>query len=154
MAEPRHHHTSTQGTLRSLFSQVAFWQALGFLSIIAFAWVREVLDLPHVFFGEPPSPVDWIGASIISAGVIVIGFIITAHTYLQQQSVLKGYIRVCSYCRKVHVEDTNWEQMEQFISERTLAEFTHGICPSCLHQLSSQMADGRPTPEALPRTAP
>lgn len=147
-------HESSQGAIRKLFGQVAFWQGLGFLAIIAFVWAREVLDLPALFFDEPPSPVDWIGASIVSAGVIVIGFIMAAHTYLQQQSVLRGYIRVCSYCHKVHIEDTTWEQMEQFISDRTLAKFTHSVCPSCLRQRSDRIADGAPSPEAPGGTSP
>ncbi len=149
MAEKeQHHHESSRGALRKLFGQVAFWQGLGFFAIIAFVWVREVLDLPAIFFDEPPAPVDWIGASIVSAGVVIIGFIITAHTYLQQERVLRGYIRVCSYCHKVHIEDTTWEQMEQFISDRTLAEFTHGICPSCLRQVSAQVHDATSAPNA------
>lgn len=139
-------HETSSGALRHLFGQVAFWQGLGFLAIIAFVWAREVLDLPALFFDEPPSPVDWTGASIVSAGVIVIGFIITAHTFLQQQRILQGYIQVCSYCHKVHIEDATWEQMEQYISDRTLAEFTHGICPSCLRQVSEQINGGAPAP--------
>lgn len=139
------------GTMRRLFGQVAFWQGMGFLAMIAFVWARESLDLPHLLFDEPPSSPDWIGASILTAGILVIGFIITAHTYLQQERVLKGYNRVCSYCHKVHIEDTSWEQMEQFISDRTLAEFTHGVCPTCLRKAEAEIeASVRVPPTSAP----
>jgi len=145
----------SQGALRRLFGQVAFWQGMGFLAIIAFVWARESLDLPNALFDEPPAAPDWMGASILTLGIIIIGFIITAHTYLQQQRVLKGYIRVCSYCHKVHLEDTSWEQMETFISDRTLAEFTHGVCPSCLHQVEAEIeASDRNNPPSDPEKGP
>jgi len=141
----------SSGALRHLFGQVAFWQGMGFLAMVAFIWARESLDLPNLLLDEPPSPPDWIGAAILTVGILAIGFVITAHTYLQQKRVLKGYIRVCSYCRKVHIEDTSWEQMEQFISDRTLAEFTHGICPTCLRKAEAEIeASVREKPTSAP----
>ena len=142
------------GVLGRLFGQVAFWQAMGFLALIAFVWARETLDLPAVLYGAPESPPDWLGASIVTAGIVVIGFIVVAHTYLQQQRILRGFIRVCSYCRKVHVERTMWEPIELFISERTLAEFTHGICPDCMKRVSSELDDQRGRTDGKPAAPP
>jgi hypothetical protein len=66
--------------------------------------------------------------------------------------VLRGFISVCSYCRKVHVNSTEWEQMEEYITTRTLAEFTHGICPTCYLELMKELDHatahaGAPPPE-------
>ena len=72
---------------------------------------------------------------------------------MQQRSVLQGFISVCSYCHKVHVEETTWAQMEEYISERTLAEFTHGICPSCYRKCIENLEAGGRVPSAVPPPA-
>ena len=108
-----------------------------------------------MIYGAPPSPVDLMGASLLSAGVLAIALIVVGHTYLQQQRVLKGFISVCSYCHKVHVEETGWEQMEEYISDRTLAEFTHGICPDCYGRVILELeADGTLPPGPRGRLPP
>ena len=60
--------------------------------------------------------------------------------------MLRGFITVCSYCKKVRIDEKAWQQMEIFVADRTLAEFTHGICPHCydrvLHQTKTSHAAG------------
>lgn len=136
---------SHAGLLPRMLSNVAFWQGLGFVMLISLIWVFEVLDLPHAVYGVEATPVDWIGASLLTAGVILVAFIITAHTYLQQKMMLKGFIIVCSYCRKVHVRESRWEQMESYISNRTLADFSHGVCPTCMEEVTKELRKSRPS---------
>jgi hypothetical protein len=35
------------------------------------------------------------------------------------------------YCKKIRDEGSRWVNIEQFISQRTEASFSHGVCPSC-----------------------
>ena len=114
---------------------VAFWQFLTFSLLLALIWVDEILDFPALFYGELPSDIDWIRACVLSAGVIIVGFVTIAHTYVQQGRMMKGIITVCSYCHNVHIHEKVWAQMEEFVSERTQAEFSHGICPACYAKL-------------------
>jgi phosphoserine phosphatase RsbU/P len=44
---------------------------------------------------------------------------------------LKGLLPICSKCKKIRVADTRWEQVESYITKRSVAQFSHGICPSC-----------------------
>jgi DNA-binding response OmpR family regulator len=44
---------------------------------------------------------------------------------------LEGMLPICSYCKRVREDDNYWEQVESYISRRTDAAFTHGICPDC-----------------------
>ncbi len=127
--------------LGELLGQVAVWQGLGFFALVCLIWAIEALDLPAAIYGRPESVVDWFGSSILMGGVVVIGFVVVAHTYVQQKRILKGFISVCSYCKKVHVSESDWEQIEQFISERTLAEFTHGVCPVCYQKIMAELAE-------------
>jgi len=44
---------------------------------------------------------------------------------------LRGLLPMCSYCKKIRVDDKYWQQLESYLTERSDAEFTHGICPEC-----------------------
>lgn len=44
---------------------------------------------------------------------------------------LSGLLPICSYCKRVRGDEDYWQQVESYIAERTNAEFSHGVCPSC-----------------------
>ena len=121
--------------VRRPLEYVAFWQFLTFFLLLTLIWADEVLDFPELYYGEPPSDFDWIRACVLSAGVIIVGFVTIGHTYLLEHRLMKGIITVCSYCHNVHIHEKTWEQMEEFVAERTRAEFSHGICPACYAKL-------------------
>ena len=50
---------------------------------------------------------------------------------LSEVKVLRGLIPVCAWCRKVREDGGYWSQLEDYVSSRSEASFTHGICPSC-----------------------
>lgn len=45
---------------------------------------------------------------------------------------LRGFLPICSYCKKIRNDGDYWERLESYISSRTEALFSHGICPDCL----------------------
>jgi len=56
---------------------------------------------------------------------------------LQHIRRLEGLVPICANCKKIRNEGANpfdqasWTSIEKYISERTAAEFTHGLCPEC-----------------------
>jgi hypothetical protein len=46
-------------------------------------------------------------------------------------NMLEGILPVCSFCKKIRDQQGHWHSMEQFITERSEAQFTHGFCPEC-----------------------
>ena len=50
----------------------------------------------------------------------------------KQVQTLESLIPICAYCKKVRNDDDLWEQIEQYVNERTGADFSHSICPTCL----------------------
>jgi K+-sensing histidine kinase KdpD len=44
---------------------------------------------------------------------------------------LEGLLPICSHCKSIKNEDGRWETLEAFISERSDADFSHGLCPNC-----------------------
>jgi len=51
---------------------------------------------------------------------------------LEQIKVLKGIVPICSYCKQVRNDEGYWQQVEDYVSRRSEAEFSHSICPSCM----------------------
>lgn len=51
---------------------------------------------------------------------------------------LESILPICSFCKKIREPDgdpksrTSWHPIEQYISDRTSSEFTHGVCPDCM----------------------
>jgi hypothetical protein len=51
---------------------------------------------------------------------------------------LEGILPICSHCKKIRLEGTDpkkqgiWVRIENYISEKTEAEFSHSICPECM----------------------
>jgi PAS domain S-box-containing protein len=45
---------------------------------------------------------------------------------------LEGLLSICMYCKKIRAENSNWHQLEEYISKHSDAVFSHGICPECL----------------------
>lgn len=50
---------------------------------------------------------------------------------LNQVKLLQGLLPICSYCKKVRDDSNYWHQVEQYVAERSLAQFSHSICPGC-----------------------
>lgn len=54
---------------------------------------------------------------------------------------LSGFIPICSSCKKIRDDKGYWQQVEQYVSERSEAQFSHGICPDCMKKLYPEFAD-------------
>lgn len=50
---------------------------------------------------------------------------------LKRVKQLQGLIPICCYCKKIRDDENYWEQVENYISEHSDAQFSHGICPDC-----------------------
>lgn len=44
---------------------------------------------------------------------------------------LEGVLPTCMYCKKIRDESSRWVNIEQYITQRTEASFSHGVCPTC-----------------------
>jgi PAS domain S-box-containing protein len=54
--------------------------------------------------------------------------------------VLRGLLPICASCKRIRGEDGSWHQMEAYISNHSEADFTHGLCPTCLARLDPTLA--------------
>lgn len=121
------------------FSYIAVWQAAIFLLLILLVWVSEVLDLPALLFGVEPSPVDVVGSCMASAGILICGIVTIGNTYLQQRKIIKGFLTICSYCKKIRIQNDAWQRIEEYIATRSDVDFSHGVCPDCFLRVSEML---------------
>ena len=54
---------------------------------------------------------------------------------------LEGILPICANCKKIRIEgakpedQNSWIRMENYIENKTEAQFSHGICPQCMEKL-------------------
>jgi PAS domain S-box-containing protein len=46
-------------------------------------------------------------------------------------SQLEEILPICSFCKKIKDENSEWQPLEEYISSRSETRFSHGICNSC-----------------------
>lgn len=64
---------------------------------------------------------------------------------------LSGLLPICAYCKKIREGDASeakdpstWVAIESYVSRRTEASFSHGVCPDCFEKhLRPQLAELR-----------
>ena len=54
---------------------------------------------------------------------------------------LSGLLPICASGKKIRNDKGYWEQLEEYIGDRSEAEFSHGICPECARKLYPEFAD-------------
>ena len=50
---------------------------------------------------------------------------------LAEVKTLRGFLPICSYCKKIRDDNGYWSQIEAYIRDHSEAEFSHGICEEC-----------------------
>jgi hypothetical protein len=92
-------------------------------------------------FGIPPSPVDFFGASMVTSFVILTAIVTVGNTFIQQRSIISGFLTICAGCHKIRVEQDAWQQVERYISRYCPVTFSHGLCPQCFEREAAQLKD-------------
>lgn len=52
---------------------------------------------------------------------------------------LSGLLPICSYCKSIRNDSDYWQSVEQYVTEHSEAQFSHGICPKCFESVKNQM---------------
>lgn len=60
---------------------------------------------------------------------------------VEQNILLKGLLPICASCKKVRDDQGYWNQIEEYVSARSEADFSHSICPDCYKVLYGNLED-------------
>ena len=102
---------------------------------------NEIIDVPHHVFNDAPTLYSQRFGEIIIE--LIIFFLVATIQILlfmklyKRIRVLEGFIPICAKCKKVRNAENQWEQMEKYITQHSLAKFSHSICPDCSRRLYS-----------------
>jgi len=114
-------------------------QATAFCCMLVSILAVEFFHIPHLLYGVPAEisiPRTLVRLSVVLS---IWGFVhFTTRRLLRRLHELEGFLRVCSWCRRVG-DQGEWMVMEEYFDSRLATETSHGICPDCAHcQLASQ----------------
>jgi hypothetical protein len=55
---------------------------------------------------------------------------------LDEVKTLSGLLPICASCKRIrNDDDQTWQPIEEYITNHSNADFTHGICPECARRL-------------------
>jgi len=97
--------------------------------LVAAAFSLELAFLSKIFI----SLVFLFGAVFVWTGTAL-----TARILADVQATLQGLLPICLSCKRIRMaggdsaDQQAWTPIESYISGRTTARFSHGLCPACL----------------------
>ena len=56
---------------------------------------------------------------------------------------LEGVLSTCMYCKKIRDQNKAWVDIEEYISQRSEASFSHDVCPDCYAEHVKPELDGK-----------
>lgn len=137
-------------TLKERFKRnVLFAESFGFALIILMLWADEVLDFPHLIFGVPATPANLVESAIESFLVLIMAGLVMTLTdrLISRIQYLEGILPICSFCHKIRFQK-DWVAVEEYVSERSGADFSHTVCPDCYRIHYGDHAEKPPMPTA------
>ena len=86
-------------------------------------------------FFQPDIHHLWMRIPVVIISVPIVTLIVFLGRKSAEVKLLRGLIPICAWCgKKIRDEKGNWKRVEEYISERSTAEFTHGMCPECYNK--------------------
>ncbi len=114
-----------RGTERPNYSYVILVSALKGKS----SYLQGMAAGADDFISKPYDPDE------LKSRLIVAERIISVQDHVKR---LEGILPTCMYCKKIRDEQNEWVGIEAYISKRSQASFSHGVCPSCYESVLKQ----------------
>ena len=69
--------------------------------------------------------------------VFILAFVYEVQKQKNEKEIkeLKGFLPICSSCKKIRGDKGYWEQIDVYIQKHSDTLFSHGICPECSERL-------------------
>ena len=100
------------------------------LPLTRLAFMRLAWDLPS-------SAVADVTSAIVRASVYAfVGYLVARLAEHERElekevEALEGLLPICMHCKSIRNDAGEWEKLETYLSNRTEATFTHGLCARC-----------------------
>ena len=86
---------------------------------------------------------------LLGAFFVLIGIVLQNRMLSEMLKTLGWLVPICAACKKIRREEgdplqqDDWQPIEQYISMRTAASFTHGFCPDCAEKIAPGFRDSQ-----------
>jgi hypothetical protein len=119
-------------TKQEFTKKIMGFELAGFTVVIIILWLDEILDIPFNLFGGQATPINYREGLFETGLVAALAVIVVTMTnrLLERIQYLEGILPVCSFCKKIRVED-QWVPIEVYIRDHSEVEFSHSLCPEC-----------------------
>lgn len=114
-----------------ILERIALWQLLCVFVTVMLIWSIEIEK--HKKQGRFARPLAAACESAATPTVIVLfaGLAAVLPVYLYHRRYAHKLVTICSYCRRVQVDDEDWTAIETYFADKTHATYSHGVCPVC-----------------------
>jgi hypothetical protein len=119
-------------------SRILWYEAIGFLAIIVLSWVNELSDLPHIVSGVKYIP-NWRESALETQIVLLVAIPVMVFTkrLVSRLYYLEGFLRVCSWCKKLE-HNGEWIPLEEFFESKFQTATSHGMCSACFDEVKAK----------------
>lgn len=110
------------------------WWGVGLAVVMP--WIRFYFESRAVPWAVTQEAINTVICVVVLSGftILVDRTAQQTRTLTREVKILRGLLPICSFCKKIRREDNTWEHIEQYVTERSEAQFSHGICPHCLKE--------------------
>lgn len=70
--------------------------------------------------------------------IVFVGLIDYTFRQATELRILEGLLPICSRCKKIRDAHGTWVQLEEYLTEHSEVELTHGYCPDCMKKMWDQ----------------
>jgi CheY-like chemotaxis protein len=92
------------------------------------------------FMGKPFDPEELRARLVVATRVVELRRKLAERVHELEAAIsrvkqLQGLLPICAYCKKIRDDRNYWQQVEEYVSAHTDAQFSHGICPECYERV-------------------
>jgi hypothetical protein len=130
---PKHATASESLSGRHLIRRLIVIEGICFALLIVFISIDDEWLIPRLISKSSPfTPTRLAGA----LDTVWVACLFLLALYIQMKifhkiRLLEGMMSVCANCKKIRDGENHWSPMEEYIQQRSHADFTHTICPDC-----------------------
>ena len=69
------------------------------------------------------------------------GMVAELQQALAEVRTLSGLLPICAHCKRIRDAESEWVRVEDYVEQRSAAQFSHGVCPECLDEFYPGLLD-------------